>query len=364
MLHPTHCRCRQQRLLQRLEEEKLDAVVCGLPQHVYYLTGHWTHWLQHSAAVLFCDGRVWLSSASQPDEHAAADERACYDANPLGTQRQEQPSLLGEQVLETLTKHRATNVGVDTSLVSAQVASALESCQPIDPELWQLRRCKDPDELELMQVAIRCCEAMFRRARQIIEPGVPELEVFAALHAEAVRTAGEPLSALLGNDFACGLAGGPPRKDRRTRAGELYILDLGPAYRGYFSDNCRTFSVDRKPTDAQRAAWEAVAACHTIIQRMARPGVRCRDLFTAVDNHLRHNGGAGMVHHLGHGVGLQPHEYPHLNPKWDDVLREGEVFTAEPGRYAPELAAGIRLENQYLVTSTGVKSLIDFPMEL
>ena len=69
-------------------------------------------------------------------------------------------------------------------------------------------------------------------------------------------------------------------------------------------------------------------------------------------------------HHLGHGVGLQPHEYPHLNPKWDDVLMEGEIFTAEPGQYSDELKAGIRLENDYLVTKDGVESLFKFPLEL
>jgi Xaa-Pro aminopeptidase len=61
---------------------------------------------------------------------------------------------------------------------------------------------------------------------------------------------------------------------------------------------------------------------------------------------------------------LQGHEYPHLNPRWDDVLMEGEVFTAEPGIYLPDLAGGIRLENQYLVQAKGVENLTPFPMEL
>jgi Xaa-Pro aminopeptidase len=69
-------------------------------------------------------------------------------------------------------------------------------------------------------------------------------------------------------------------------------------------------------------------------------------------------------HHLGHGIGLFPHEAPHLNPHWDDTLEVGEVFAAEPGLYAPELKAGMRIENDYLVTATGVELLSDFPLEL
>jgi Xaa-Pro aminopeptidase len=63
-------------------------------------------------------------------------------------------------------------------------------------------------------------------------------------------------------------------------------------------------------------------------------------------------------------VGLEPHEAPHLNPRWDDVLREGEVFTAEPGIYAQALAGGIRIENQYLVTRDGAENLTPFPLDL
>jgi Xaa-Pro dipeptidase len=151
---------------------------------------------------------------------------------------------------------------------------------------------------------------------------------------------------------------------RVAAAGELYVLDLGPAYRGYFSDNCRTFAVDRKPTDEQMKAWTVVTGAHPIVERMAKPGVRCRDLYAAVDAHYRTHTGKPFPHHLGHGVGLQPHEFPHLNPKWDDVLLEGEVFTAEPGLYGPELKAGMRIENQYLVTANGVENLTPFPTAL
>ena len=70
-------------------------------------------------------------------------------------------------------------------------------------------------------------------------------------------------------------------------------------------------------------------------------------------------------HHLGHGIGLFPHEAPHLNPNWNDTFEVGDVFTCEPGLYDEQiLRAGMRLENDYLVTETGVENLSPFPMEL
>lgn len=342
---------------------KLDAIVFGLPQHVYYVTSHWTTWIQFSAAILYADGRVWLASANEPAKNVAADQVVAYEANWMSTLRQEQPAVVAEHVAEAL--HGLTRIGIDASPVCSQLAVRYDGeIEAIDPILWQLRRQKDPDELELMKMAIRCCEVMYARARELIEPGIPELEVFTELNKSAVLSAGEPLSTILGNDYACGVPGGPARKDRRAQAGEIYILDLGPVYRGYFSDNARSFAVDRRPTDAQHKAWESITGAHRVIQQMARPGVRCRDIFAAVDDHFRRTRNANMPHHLGHGVGLQPHEFPHLNPKWDDTLMEGEVFAAEPGQYGPEINAGIRLENQYLVTKTGVENLLDFPLEL
>jgi Xaa-Pro dipeptidase len=142
------------------------------------------------------------------------------------------------------------------------------------------------------------------------------------------------------------------------------VLDVGPAYRGYFADNCRVFAVNRKPTDGQMRAWEAIVGCFPTVEAMAKPGVRCRDIYDAVYAHIAEKSGKRLPHHLGHGVGLQPHEYPHLNSRWDDVLMEGEYFTVEPGVYGPDLAGGIRIENNYLVTATGVRNLLDFPMQM
>src|SRR6185312_8317753 len=123
-----------------------------------------------------------------------------------------------------------------------------------------------------MRKAIDCTRAMHERARQIIEPGVSELHVYTELYTAAVEAAGEPLvPAHLGNDFQCGTGGGSPRKDKRAQAGELYILDLGPAYRGYFADNCRAYAVDRRPTDAQLAAWNLIVPVFDLVERTIRP---------------------------------------------------------------------------------------------
>jgi Xaa-Pro aminopeptidase len=203
---------------------------------------------------------------------------------------------------------------------------------------------------------------MYERARAIITPGITEIEVFNQLQSTAVEEFGEPLTGT-GNDYQCGSRGGPPRAGRTAQAGELYILDLGPAFRGYFADNARTIAVTRAD-ETQLEAWSFIMRAFEHVEQNVRPGKSARELFEEVQAILDQAPVGQFNHHLGHGIGLFPHETPHLNPNWDDVFEEGDVFTAEPGLYADQLRAGMRIENDYLVTADGVEKLTHFPLEL
>jgi len=232
----------------------------------------------------------------------------------------------------------------------------------IDATVFGLRRRKDADELRILRRANDANRAMYEHARQIVRPGINELDVYTALHAVAVRTLGEPLT-YFGQDFRSGARGGPPR-DRAAAAGELFILDLGVGFRGYHSDNARTIAVDGEPTDQQQRAWAALAAVFPFVESTARPGASCRELFQAVQRDLDEYAPWTFNHHLGHGVGLAPQEGPHLNPRWDDVFAEGDFIAIEPGLYHDDLRHGIRLEQNYLVTQNGVELWTDWPLGL
>jgi Xaa-Pro aminopeptidase len=142
------------------------------------------------------------------------------------------------------------------------------------------------------------------------------------------------------------------------------ILDLGVGFRGYYSDNARTISVGGEPTELQQRAWSAIRSMFALFEAEARPGVNCRELFHTVERELEEYRPWVFNHHLGHGVGLAPQEGPHLNPRWDDTLADGDYLAVEPGLYHEELRGGIRLENNYLVTGDGVKLLTDWPIDL
>ena len=367
-LDPALCRERQQRLIPVMARRDLGRVLLVQPEHVQYLTGFRTpHTLLKTAVALDADGHCTLAAPNAAPDNVAADTVVTFEAQWHATLRQEQPRE-SSRVLSAALDGRPSveRLGVEFSTFGPHFQTAIGSTTPqtsdVEPDLWQLRRNKDPDELAMIGRAIECTEAMYRRARESIQPGITELEVFNQLHSAAVEVAGEPLTAL-GNDYQANSPGGPPRP-RQAGAGELFVLDLGPAYRGYYADNCRTISVDGQPTDNQLKAWQAIVDTLDMVEQTVRPGTSCRQLFQTAQDMLDEYRPGAFFHHLGHAFGLFPHEGPHLNPNWDDTFEEGDVFTAEPGLYGPELKAGIRLEQNYRVTADGVQRLTSHPLEL
>lgn len=361
LLDPVACRGRQARLLAA---QQLDAVVVVSPEHIEYLTGHRWDDRFRPLAALRAGGHALLVCPDKPAADPAVDDVRTYEAKWRSTLRNDQRAAAAAVLDDWLRHGPVKRVGVEFSACPPHVIDRLGHAALVDvePTLLAMRRRKDPDELLLLRRAIAATGAMYEAARGLIAPGVNELHVFSALQAAAVASCGEMLTGT-GNDYACGVRGGPP-SDRRCEAGELYILDLGPAYRGYFADNARAIAVDGRPTDEQFAAWERVCGALALVERLAKPGVRCRDIYAAVQDWLAGARVGSWSSHLGHGIGLFPHEAPHLNPAWDDVLQEGEVIAVEPALYDPALRTGLRLENNYLVTATGLELLSPFPLGL
>lgn len=357
------CRGRQKRLLAEMERMGLDLVVLTRGESVQWLTGAQVGSLFAPAAVLTASGRVTAVLPSRKaTQTLAADEVVPYEEKWCSTLRDEQRLLSNEVLLPTLPKQLG-RVGGEWSCLGPQLLTALGGeVEDVESMLFRLRRRKDADELRMLNRANDANRVMYARAREIIEPGVNELDIYSELQAVAIRELGEALT-YFGQDFRCNARGGLPR-DRKAEAGELYILDLGVGFRGYYSDNARTIAVDGQPTDAQQLAWERLSEVFPLVESTVRPGASCRELFEQVQALLDKNTPWVFNHHLGHGVGLLPHEGPHLNPNWDDTFEVGDYFTAEPGLYHEDLKHGIRLEENYVVTADGVECVTDYPLSL
>src|SRR5262249_3731643 len=150
----------------------------------------------------------------------------------------------------------------------------------------------------------------YAHAREIIQPGIDEFALFNQLHAVAVNTTGDTYI-YPGNDFQCGTGGGPPRA-RAGQDGELYGIAISPNYFGYHPHTSRAIAVNRRPTDDQLKAWEHITGVLRHVERTVKPGLSCKKLFEEAQALLDEYRPKCFAHHLGHGIGLFPHEAPHL----------------------------------------------------
>ncbi len=358
-LTPQGCRNRQQLLRAHLADNQLNAALICDRRYVHYLTGYWCPAVFAAVVLIERGGPVTLITPHPVEQELAADTIAHYPAQKLATLIDDQLGAALALVANQLQQHR--RIGID-GLIPHGVHPAA-AWHDLRPALFPMRRRKHPDEIALLSRAIAATEAAYTYAFEHLKPGITEVELFAGMQAAAAEFAGEVLGEF-GNDFQIGSPGGPPRR-KRAEPGEIAVFDLSITLRGYRSDMCRSFAVDRNPTPAQAEARERIMAVLHHVEQHVKPGASCHELYDEAARMLTANShGWAFPHHLGHGIGLAAHESPRLNPHWNDTFAIGDVFTAEPGLYAPELRAGLRIEEIYHLTESGLTKLSAFSTEL
>ncbi len=369
MLTVEGCKERQRRLRERLSDEKIDAIALTDRRDIYYFTGVL---LEKFPALLFLEteGDSWLAAHTEEGD-ALVDDRITYEFQTFFTLNPDPLRFLNAAVANRIKGHATVSrVGLQAEAMPKILGDSLaDVLRPIDwiqvdDILAELEKRKDPDEVVLLRKNIQTCLAAYNRAQEVIAPGVNELDVLAAGQQAAMREAGEVI--FHGGDYQCAELGGPAR-DRIIEAGELYIIDAQSSYRGYNSDICRTFLVGEKPTDLQASVYEHLAEILAEIPNLVKPGGRATELWKTLDFRIREHPrftDVGLIHHGGHGVGLRPHEAPDINRDREGIFEVGDVFSCEPGAYCDELRCGIRVENTFLITETGVENLSEYPLSL
>ena len=374
MLSLEGCRGRQNRLRTKLNANGIDAVVITDHLEIYYLTGVQLCGFPafHFPAFLFfeTDGGSWLAAHTAEGE-ALVDDRITYEWHVMSTMNPDPVRQLEKAVSSKLSgAKRVSRIGWQEEgferLLAETVDARLspDAWAPVDDLLADIHRRKDADELALLRKSVEVDLAAYTRAREVIEPGVNELDVLAEAQQAAMKAAGEVV--YHGGDYQAGVIGGTAR-NRTIEAGELYIIDAQSTYRGYWSDLARTFAVGGQPTDLQTSVYEHLAGILRDVPDLVRPGENATGLWKTIDARIREHprlADAGLIHHGGHGVGLRAHEAPDINRDRDAVFEVGDVFSCEPGAYSDELRAGIRLENTFVITPEGVETLSDYPLDI
>ena len=223
-------------------------------------------------------------------------------------------------------------------------------------ELNKLRAVKDEDEIAVTRKAASVTNELIDLLEENVRNGKIKTEADAALYIEAEcrkrgceGTSFETLAAGPQRSFA--IHAFPSWTCAPFGVKGLSILDFGVKYNGYCTDVTLTFARD---LDAKQEKFVSlVEKAAKLVLPMTHNGTPAKDVAAAVDAFFSKSKKT-MPHGLGHGIGLQEHEYPLIRNRSDNewVLETGMIFTIEPGLYDPILG-GCRLENDILITETG-----------
>jgi Xaa-Pro aminopeptidase len=228
---------------------------------------------------------------------------------------------------------------------------------PLTKEILSLRGVKGQEEIGALREATRINAEAFAEILPLIRPGAVEREIALALEIALKRRGGEEKAF----DFivASGPRGALPHgiaSERKIQAGELVTIDFGVRCGGYHSDETVTVAVGEVSPQLQ-TLYATVLEAHDLAMAKVRPGTALVEIDAAARDLIAGRGyGAFFGHGLGHGVGLEIHEYPTVSPRSEAIACEGMVFTIEPGIYIPELG-GVRIEDMIEVTADGCRPL-------
>jgi len=357
-LEKEYCLQRQAKLRELMEEHQLDAVLIGDRHHVHYYSAYWERPFFSPFFLLTKAGDTTLIMPFGCEWEMVADNLVDYDFNRVATMELDQQKMAFAKLNPLLAG--MTRIGVDFGIRPGLLDNDSLTCIDLTEPIQQLRRAKYPDEIALIKRTFEATEAGYSYAREQLAPGISEVELYAGMIQAISLHLGEDIG-FFGNDFRISEGGGLARR-RKGESGELAVLDLGICCRGYRSDMCRTFAVDTV-SPAQAEAREKVLEVIDFVRQNAAPGVSCREMYDEAYSRLEGYNGWTFPHHLGHGLGLSPHEYPHLNPKWDETFQVGDVFTVEPGLYHHDLKGGLRIEEIFHLTEDGLVQITTFPTE-
>lgn len=261
-----------------------------------------------------------------------------------------------------------TRIGFDASELSVAQYNALRlrgakkfDWIAVEEKINAFRGVKTSDEIDLLQQAADLNARAFAEVEPLIKPGISEKVLALELEIALRRQGGEERAF----DFivASGPRGALPHgvaSSRKLAPNELVTFDFGTRVQGYHSDETITLGLGHVPKNL-RCVYDLVLEAHDLALSRVTPGLPLAELDAVARDHIASAGYADYFGHgLGHGVGLDIHEYPTVSSRGKDQLRVGMVITIEPGIYLPG-QGGVRIEDTIVVTAEGYRCLTRIP---
>jgi len=335
----------------------LDAYIVARFKNIQYYTGS-----IGGSFLLVIPDRDPLLLVNPLDENVTRDQsRGC------NVETYDSADLLNK-FADTLRRSHSTSVGFDDlplSLLNRLEKRLPEIAFRQDQDVvWAQRSVKDARELRLMREAGRLANVAMDALVKVLVVGEIEHRLAAEASYAMMRDGAEA------HAFEFTVGSGPrsayphaSSTGRRIERGDLIVVDVGASYCGYCSDITRTF-IAGKPDAKKAEIYETVSRSHDAAYSAMKLGANCRDVDAASRKVISDAGyGRNYTHSLGHGVGLEIHEPPSVSQTSNEILRNGNVVSNEPGIYMHGFG-GVRIEDTILITKSGPRRLTSYPRDM
>jgi Xaa-Pro dipeptidase len=369
MLTPSLLSSRHTKLAQALQESSLDAVAVNPGSTLTYLTGLHFHTSERPVVLLFAPGKTPALVLPELETRKVDSPMFPLQAFPYGENPHEWVKAFAAAAHAVGLP--GSRVGVEARAMRVLELHYLEEAAsgarflPAEETFAALRMYKDAAEAEAMRRAADVAQKALISTLPLVQLGLTEKELAGELVIQLLRQGSSPAM-----PFSPIVSFGPNSANphaspsaRTLAAGDLLLFDWGAAVDDYYSDITRTFAVGEvEPEYAKIAAL--VQAANEAGRAAAKPGIPCSAVDKATRDVIEKAGyGKYFTHRTGHGLGMEGHEAPYIRSDNDQLLEPGMVFTVEPGIYLPD-RAGVRIEDDVMITEDGAESFTDLPREL
>ena len=361
-------RARIERAKQIMAAQKIDAIILAGGTSLNYFTGiRWGNSERLTAVIIPKVGNPYIVTPAFEEDRTREQLAGGPMAHTDVAIWQEDESPF-ERVAQGL-KDRGIatgRLGVEETakfVFADSVASAAPGLHVTSatPVTAGCRMIKDAHELELMRIAsqatLKCYEAVFKS----LQPGMTQNTVSSLITAAYGRLGFPGFASVQVGEYTALPHGSIT--PQTIREGTIIMIDDGCTVEGYQSDITRTFVLG-KATDKMKKVFDIVHQAQTAALKAARPGVALESIDAAARKVVVDNGyGPGykyFSHRLGHGMGMDGHEWPYLVKNnmfgWEKAVRmmPGMMFSDEPGIYIRG-EFGVRLEDDMHVTESGAE---------
>ncbi len=369
-----------EKLRKKLQEQKLDALIITNRANIRYLTGFTG---SSGTAIITMDSELLLTDfryIEQANNEVTVWQIVRTKKSPLKTiarilkKKSRKIAFESNFVSFNFFQKLCEELGIPSiqscrGLIYQTRSHGRHKCRPYKHKLvpvkgWveELRAVKTDSEISALRTAGKFVDDSFRYALGILKPGKTEREIAIELEYFIKKRKKADLSfdIILLSGSRTSLPHGKP-SSRILRKQDLVLLDFGVLVNGYCSDLTRTVCLGRMNSE-QRKVYRVVLRTQEKALKILKPGIKASKPFSFARRMIQ-DAGYSLNHGLGHGLGLEIHEYPRIGSGTMDTIKRDMVMTIEPGIYLKG-KFGIRIEDMVLVKENGVELLTHSPREI